>query len=76
MVDEAIRFNGQHPVAPEKVDEMATNVDVYLWRGQAVLPADAEEVTLQIAASSVASSFVSYRQTKDIGLTHGTAKFS
>jgi hypothetical protein len=68
----AIGFHDQHLVAPEEIGEVRTDADIDLGHRQPVTVAKAEEITLEIAASTVVSSLVIEREAQHARLPDGS----
>lgn len=64
---EAVRFDDELPIAPEKVDEVRADRDVDLRERQAVTPAEPQEVSLEVA-SRVIALHIANRQAKHLRL--------
>jgi hypothetical protein len=62
------RVHDQHPFAPEEVDEVGASPNVYLRRREAMVAAETQEGSLEIAAGAIAASLVINWQSKHIRL--------
>jgi hypothetical protein len=68
VVPIAVGFDHESEIRPDEIRLVLTNWDVDLRHGQAISPADPQEVALQIAAGAIVTSVLAERQATHICL--------